>query len=129
MASLARTILDDPSGGFTARILTRHPTSERARALASRGAEIAEANLDDGAAVQRAFTGAASAFCVTNYWEHFSPIRATITARGGQTFEGAQDRMPPTTDEFLSSKFQDNLEGFVSADAARKVEQACWDLG
>jgi len=62
-----------------------------------------------------------------NYWEHFSPIRVTIRARG-QTFEGAQDHMPPTDDETLVTKFHENVAGFVSPDAARAVEQACWSL-
>jgi len=62
-----------------------------------------------------------------NYWEHFSPIRARIRARG-QTFEGAQDHMPPTDDDALSTKFHENVAGFVSADVARAIEQACWNL-
>ncbi len=62
-----------------------------------------------------------------NYWEHFSPIRATITARG-QTFEGAQDHMPPTDDATLIAKFHENVEGFVSEEAGRSIEQACWRL-
>lgn len=78
---LARAILDDPSGGFTARVLTRHPSSERAQELARRGAEITVVHLDDPGSVQRAFTGAFAAFCVTNYWEHFSPEREMAQAR------------------------------------------------
>jgi len=62
-----------------------------------------------------------------NYWEHFSPIRAIIRARG-QTFEGAQDHMPPTDDATLTAKFHENVEGFVSDEAARRIEAACWNL-
>jgi uncharacterized protein YbjT (DUF2867 family) len=78
---LARAILDDPQGGFTARALTRHPDNEKARALAARGAEVVAADLDDEASVVRAFTGADGAFCVTNYWEHFSPEREIAQAK------------------------------------------------
>lgn len=72
---LARAILDDPAAPFVPRVLTRDPDGDRARALAQRGAEVVRADHDDADSLRRAFTGAAAAFCVTNYWEHFSPER------------------------------------------------------
>jgi uncharacterized protein YbjT (DUF2867 family) len=69
---LVRAILADRQGGFTARALTRNVGSERAKALASAGAEAVAANLDDLGSLERAFRGAHGAFCVTNFWEHFS---------------------------------------------------------
>ena len=62
-----------------------------------------------------------------NYWEHFSPIRVTVTARG-TAFEGAQDHLPLMDDELLVAKFRDNVQGFLSDGAAQRVEQACWKL-
>ena len=70
---LARAILRDKGGDFTARAITRKPDSDRAKELASQGAEVVKADLDDPASVERAFNGAYGAFCVTNFWEHFSP--------------------------------------------------------
>jgi len=70
---LARAILADPRCAFRVRAVTRKPDSPAARALAKAGADIAVADLDDGAAVQNALAGAHGAFCVTNFWEHFSP--------------------------------------------------------
>jgi len=70
---LARAILDDPDGGFRARALTRKPGSEKAAALAAGGAEVVAADLDDVESLKVAFDGAYGAYCVTNYWEHFSP--------------------------------------------------------
>jgi uncharacterized protein YbjT (DUF2867 family) len=70
---LVRAILADPAGGFVARAITRKPDSDKARGLAALGAEVVEADLDDRASVERAFTGAYGAFLVTNFWEHFSP--------------------------------------------------------
>ena len=35
--------------------------------------EVVAADLDDEASLVRAFTGAYGAFCLTNFWEHFSP--------------------------------------------------------
>ncbi|HEU4700522.1 MAG TPA: NmrA/HSCARG family protein [Gemmatimonadales bacterium] len=81
---LARAILADRSagraGGFAVRALTRHPESAKARALAEAGAEVVAADLDDEASLARAFAGAHGAFCVTNFWEHFSPEREIAQA-------------------------------------------------
>lgn len=69
---LARAILDDPDGGFACRAVTRKPTSDAARALADRGAEVVQADLDDLDSVTAAFAGAHGAYCMTNFFEHFS---------------------------------------------------------
>ncbi|HET6361669.1 MAG TPA: NmrA/HSCARG family protein [Gemmatimonadota bacterium] len=77
---LARAILDDPAGGFAVRALTRKPESEKARALADRGAEVVAADMDDVDSVTRAFEGAWGAYCMTNFWEHFSPEKELAQA-------------------------------------------------
>ncbi|HSM11092.1 MAG TPA: NmrA/HSCARG family protein [Lysobacter sp.] len=77
---LVRAILDDPEGGFAVRALTRHPDSEKALALAARGAEVVAADLDDEPSLQRALHGAYGAYFVTNFWEHFSPEREKTQA-------------------------------------------------
>jgi uncharacterized protein YbjT (DUF2867 family) len=69
---LVRAILADPSGEFKARAITRNTSSEKSKALAVAGAEVVAADLDDVESLKRAFRGAHGAFCVTNYWEHFS---------------------------------------------------------
>ena len=55
---LARAILADPNGGFRVRALTRKPGSDAARALADRGADIVQADLDDIESLKGAFDGA-----------------------------------------------------------------------
>src|SRR3954466_1250909 len=65
---LVRAILDDPAREFRVRTLTRNAQSAKARELAAAGAEVVEANLDDGPSVRNAFDGADGAFVVTNYW-------------------------------------------------------------
>jgi uncharacterized protein YbjT (DUF2867 family) len=77
---LVRSILAHPGGPFAARVLTRQPTSEKARELERRGAEIVAADLDDEASLRRAFEGAHGAFCVTSFWEHFSPEKELAQA-------------------------------------------------
>jgi uncharacterized protein YbjT (DUF2867 family) len=78
---LARSILADRGGPFAVRAVTRDVNSDAARALAAAGAEVVAANLDDAAAVERAFAGAYGAYCVTFFWAHFSPERELAQAR------------------------------------------------
>lgn len=77
---LARAILSDPASPFAVRALTRNPASARARALAEMGAEVVAADVDDPASVASAFEGAYAAYCVTFYWDHFSPEREIAQA-------------------------------------------------
>jgi len=78
---LVDAILEDTSGEWAARALTRDPGSEKARALAARGAEVVAADVDDQESLRKAFTGAHGAFCVTFFWAHFSPEKELAEAR------------------------------------------------
>jgi uncharacterized protein YbjT (DUF2867 family) len=78
---LVRAILQDPQQSFAVRVVTRNAQSDRARELARLGAEVVTADLDDLDSLKRAFKGAFGAYCVTNYWEHFSPEKETRQAR------------------------------------------------
>ena len=77
---LARAILAEPNGEFAVRAVTRKPDSDAAKALARAGAEVVAADLDDATSVVRAMQGAYGAFCVTNFWEHFSPDKELAQA-------------------------------------------------
>ena len=77
---LVRAILADKSGACRARALTRDVNSTKARELAKAGAEVVTANVDDVESLKRAFDGAHGAFCVTFFWDHFSPERETQQA-------------------------------------------------
>jgi len=78
---LVRAIMNAPNGGFTARALTRDVNSDKARALADLGAEVVYADVDDAQSLKRAFDGAYGAYCVTFFWEHFSPEKELGHAR------------------------------------------------
>jgi uncharacterized protein YbjT (DUF2867 family) len=69
---LVRAILEDKTGGFAARAVTRDPNSDKAKALKALGAEVVAGDVDDPASLARAFEGAYGAFCVTFFWNHFS---------------------------------------------------------
>jgi uncharacterized protein YbjT (DUF2867 family) len=70
---LCRAILNDRSGGFRVRALTRNPGSDKAKELSRQGAEVVAADVEDEKSLEKAFRGAHGAFCVTFFWEHFSP--------------------------------------------------------
>ncbi len=72
---LARAILNDPNSEFAVRAITRDVTSDKAKELASMGAEVAAADIDDAASLKRALEGAYGAYFVTFFWAHFSAER------------------------------------------------------
>jgi uncharacterized protein YbjT (DUF2867 family) len=78
--ALVRAILADKGGPFAARALTRKPDADKGRALAAQDVEVVAADLDDPATLASAFAGAYGAFCVTNFWEHFSAERELVQA-------------------------------------------------
>ena len=78
---VVRAILNDASGGFTARAITRNVNSDKAKELAKLGAEVIAADVDDVESLKRAFTDAYGAFCVTFFWEHFSPEKEFAQAQ------------------------------------------------
>jgi uncharacterized protein YbjT (DUF2867 family) len=77
---LVRAILSDKGGDFTARAITRDPGSGKAKELAGLGAEVVAADVDDPESLTRAFQGAYGAYCVTFFWEHFSPEKELAQA-------------------------------------------------
>jgi uncharacterized protein YbjT (DUF2867 family) len=78
---LARAILADSDSDFVVRAVTRDPSKEAAQALQAAGAEVVQADLDDEASLERVLAGAYGAFCVTNFWEHFSGEKELEQAR------------------------------------------------
>ena len=77
---MVRAICADPNGAFQARAVTRNPNSDKARALAALGAEVVAADVGDAESIRQAFEGAYGAYCVTFFWEHFSPEKEMAQA-------------------------------------------------
>ncbi|KAK9235090.1 NmrA-domain-containing protein [Lipomyces kononenkoae] len=69
--AVARIFLQDPKlkSQWTVRAVTRDTTKEPARKLASQGAEVISANLNDKSSLVKAMTGATAVYGVTNYWD------------------------------------------------------------
>src|SRR5262249_18979977 len=80
-SGLCDAILNDPAGGFACRAITRDPSKGKAQSLATRGAEVVKADLDDVESLKKAFAGAYGAYCVTNFWEHFSAEKEKAQAK------------------------------------------------
>lgn len=137
---LVSAILDDPDGPFKVRGVTRNPDSERATALAQRGVELAQADLDDVESLKRAFDGAYGAYCVTNFWEHFSAAKETeqgrnlasaAAAAGVQhaiwsTLEDVRDFVPLDSDQMPTLQGRYKVPHF---DAKAEANQAFLGLG
>ncbi|KAJ5527627.1 hypothetical protein N7513_011786 [Penicillium frequentans] len=89
-SSVARTFLTLPN--WHVRCLTRSPSSEKAQALASQGAELIQADLDDPESLRQAFAGAHAIFLNTDFWEPYrravaSGTDATASAKLGYDAE------------------------------------------
>ncbi|GAA0879032.1 NmrA/HSCARG family protein [Algoriphagus jejuensis] len=78
---LVRAILSDPSRDFGVRAVTRNASSDKAKALADLGAEVVEADLAHPETVRAAMEGTYGAFCVTFFWDHFSPEQEAMEAK------------------------------------------------
>jgi len=78
---MVRAILGDKDSQFSVRALTRNANSDKAKKLAALGAEVVEADVNDVESLKQAFAGAYGAFCVTFFWEHFSPEQEGAQAR------------------------------------------------
>jgi len=82
---LVRAILSDKRGDFAARAITRDVNSDKAKALAKLGAEVVMANVDDVENLKKAFSGAFGVYCVTFFWDHFSPEKEMAQAKAMAT--------------------------------------------
>jgi uncharacterized protein YbjT (DUF2867 family) len=125
---LVKAILADPAHEFGVRALTRDPASEKARALASAGAEVVAADLDDAASVRAAFDGAHGAFVVTNYWAPRSAEDEKARTRGemelaqaGVAAQAAKDAGVP---HVIWSTLEDTRDFFGDDDAVPSVDGA-----
>ena len=128
---LVRAILNDPESGFSVRAITRNVNSDKAKALAQLGAEVVAADVDDLESLKRAFEGAYGAYCVTFFWEHFSPEKENAQAAGmaeaakqaglrhviWSTFEDTRlwvplddDRMPTLMEKYKVPHFDSKAE-------------------
>ena len=78
---LVRAILEDSSSDFTVRALTRNVHSDKAKQLVQLGVEVVAADIDNLDSMKNAYKGAYGAFCLTNFWEHFSAEKEVAQAK------------------------------------------------
>jgi uncharacterized protein YbjT (DUF2867 family) len=137
---LVRAIQSDPGGGFKARAITRNVSSDKAKELAKLGAEVVAANVDDEGSLKRAFDDAYGAFCVTFFWDHFSPEKelaeATSMARAAKqaglkhviwsTLEDTRKWVPLSDDRMPTLMGKYKVPHF---DAKGEADQVFTDLG
>ena len=112
------------AASFSARAITRDPSSEKAQELAALGAEVVAGDVDDEASLERAFSGAHGAFCVTFFWAHFTP--ALEIAQAGNMARAAK---AAGVEHVIWSTLEDTrrfvpLERRPHADARRALQGA-----
>ena len=78
---LAHAILNDKNSDFSVRAVTRDVTSDKAKELASLGAEVVAGDVDDMGSLKAALAGAYGAYFVTFFWAHFSPEKEMSEAK------------------------------------------------
>lgn len=78
---LADAILSDENSEFAVRAITRNASSDTAKELASKGAEVVQADVDNPDSLKSAFEGAYGVYAVTFFWEHFSPEKEMAHAK------------------------------------------------
>jgi uncharacterized protein YbjT (DUF2867 family) len=80
-SGLINAIINDANSEFEPRAITRNVNSEKAKELAKKGIDVVEADVDDKQSLIAAFKGAYGVFCVTFFWEHFSPEKENQQAK------------------------------------------------
>jgi uncharacterized protein YbjT (DUF2867 family) len=137
---LVRAILADKGSEFAVRAITRKPDSDKGRELSKQGVEVVQADLDDTASLVKAFNGAYGAFCLTNFWEHFSAEKETAQGKSlaeaaksagikhaiWSTFEDVRKRIPLTDKRMPNLKDKYKVPHF---DAKADANHFFTDLG
>ncbi len=137
---LVRAILQDADGEFAVRAITRDVNSDKAKALQALGAEVVAGDVDDVASLTKAFTGAYGAYCVTFFWDHYSPEKEGAEARNmaqaakaaglkhviWSTLEDTRKYVPLTDDRMPTLQGQFKVPHF---DGKGQVDHVFTDLG
>ncbi|KAH7026792.1 hypothetical protein B0J12DRAFT_634506 [Macrophomina phaseolina] len=80
--SVASVFLKEP--GWKVRALTRNTSGDKSLALAARGAEVVQADLDRPDTLTAAFEGANAIFAVSDFWGLYADPASKNKARPGQ---------------------------------------------
>jgi hypothetical protein len=80
--SVADAFLTNNSGRTHA--ITRDPSKPSAQEWASKDVKLVKGDIDGGASLEKAFTGASAIFAMTDYWLHLSDpqVRAEAEQKG-----------------------------------------------
>lgn len=86
------------AGQYHVRAITRNTTSDKAKALVARGAEVVSADLNNEASLVAAFAGSAAIYAVTDFFEPFAahgPEKAMeVEVSQGQNLANAASKTP-----------------------------------
>lgn len=80
--SVVSSFLEEP--GWQVRALTRNTSSPKAQALAARGAQVVQADIDTPSTLPAAFEGANAIFAVSDFWGLYGDPANKEKAKPGQ---------------------------------------------
>lgn len=117
--SVANTFLDTP--GWKVRGVTRNASSDKAKALAARGVEVVEADMDRPSTLPPAFAGSHAIFAVSDFWTIYGdpanqvhrtpeqPLNAWTAARETEQLKSVIDAAAavPSLERFVLSSVSD----------------------
>lgn len=106
---MARTFLSLPN--WRVRITTRSPSSQAATQLGELGAEVAQADLNDGDSIEKAFSNANAIFLNTDFWTVWRQMKSALDAEGN-SYEPASEKAFET----------ETAQGKRAVDAAAKIQ-------
>ncbi|KAL3481322.1 hypothetical protein BJX99DRAFT_218798 [Aspergillus californicus] len=116
--SVAQVFLQEPQ--WRVRAVTRNPASTKAQALAARGAEVVQADLDSPSTLSAAFENANAIFAVSDFWGLFGdpanaakakdqPLNVWAANHETEQLKGVIDAAAkiPTLERFVFSSLSD----------------------
>lgn len=103
------------TNGWRVRAITRNTSSEKAKALAKRGAEVVQANLDDTATLLKAFDGAQIVFAVSDFWGIYADPTYKSKAKADQPFNewSGQHELQQLRNSIDAASETSSLEHFI----------------
>ena len=105
--------------GWPVRAITRHPESPRAKALATLGAQLIEADMGDVDTLIRAFDGACGIFSVQNFWE----LGVREEVRLGTNVIAAATAIGTPHVVYRSGLGAEQIQGVAAIDGKAMIEQ------
>ena len=102
-----------PHKDWHIRALTRNPSSNAAKELASKGCEVVAADLNDQTSLEKAFEGSQAIFVNTDFWQPYATALKTGKDRHEAYQIGMAEEVKHAKNATLAAIKVDSLEKFI----------------